>query len=113
MYVKILSAAVTGIDGQMIEVEVDLASGLPQMTIVGLPDNAIREATERVRAAIKNCGFQYPLGRITVNLAPADLRKEGSSFDLAIAIGILACSNQLSPTMFDSCVVLGELSLDG
>jgi magnesium chelatase family protein len=113
MYVKILSAAVTGIDGQIIEVEVDLANGLPQMTIVGLPDNAIREATERVRAAIKNSGFQYPLGRITVNLAPADLRKEGSAFDLAIAIGILACSGQLTPTLFDSCVVLGELSLDG
>lgn len=113
MYVKILSAAVTGIDGQIIEVEVDLASGLPQMTIVGLPDNAIREATERVRAAIKNSGYQYPLGRITVNLAPADLRKEGSAFDLAIAIGILACSGQLTPTLFDNCVVLGELSLDG
>ena len=113
MYVKILSAAVTGIDGQIIEVEVDLASGLPQMTIVGLPDNAIREATERVRAAIKNCGFQYPLGRITVNLAPADLRKEGSAFDLAIAIGILACSGQLKPNTFDHCIVLGELSLDG
>ncbi|MEX2415294.1 MAG: YifB family Mg chelatase-like AAA ATPase [Paenibacillaceae bacterium] len=113
MYVKILSAAVTGIDGQIIEVEVDLASGLPQMTIVGLPDNAIREATERVRAAIRNCGFQYPLGRITVNLAPADLRKEGSAFDLAIAIGILACSGQLAHNVFDNCVVLGELSLDG
>jgi magnesium chelatase family protein len=113
MYVKILSAAVTGIDGQIIEVEVDLANGLPQMTIVGLPDNAIREATERVRAALKNSGFQYPLGRITVNLAPADLRKEGSAFDLAIATGILACSGQLSPDLFDSCVVLGELSLDG
>lgn len=113
MYVKILSAAVTGIDGQIIEVEVDLASGLPQMTIVGLPDNAIREATERVRAAIKNCEYQYPLGRITVNLAPADLRKEGSAFDLAIAIGILACSGQLAHTVFDNCVVLGELSLDG
>ena len=113
MYAKILSAAVTGIDGQIIEVEVDLASGLPQMTIVGLPDNAIREATERVRAAVKNCGFQYPLGRITVNLAPADLRKEGSAFDLAIAIGILACSGQLKHETFDHCIVLGELSLDG
>jgi len=113
MYVKILSATVTGIDGQIIEVEVDLASGLPQMTIVGLPDNAIREATERVRAAIKNSGYQYPLGRITVNLAPADLRKEGSAFDLAIAIGILACSGQLAHNVFNNCVVLGELSLDG
>lgn len=113
MYVKILCATVTGIDGQIIEVEVDLASGLPQMTIVGLPDNAIREATERVRAAIKNCGYQYPLGRITVNLAPADLRKEGSAFDLAIAIGILACSGQLTNVVFENCIVLGELSLDG
>jgi magnesium chelatase family protein len=113
MYVKVLSAAVTGIDGQIIEVEVDLASGLPQMTIVGLPDNAIREATERVRAAIRNSGFVYPLGRITVNLAPADLRKEGSAFDLAIAMGILACSGQLTHAIFEQCVVLGELSLDG
>lgn len=113
MYAKVYSAAVTGIDGQMIEVEVDVAGGLPQMTIVGLPDNAIRESTERVRAALKNSGFEFPLGRITVNLAPADLRKEGSAFDFAIAIGILACSGQMQLSDIDGCVVIGELSLDG
>lgn len=94
MYGKLHSACLYGIDGVLIEVETDLSNGLPQTSIIGLPDSAIREAVERVRAAIKNCGYQYPLQRITINLAPADLRKEGSSFDLAIAIGLLMTSGQ-------------------
>src|SRR5690606_31106006 len=111
MYAKVLSAAVSGIDGRMIEVEADVASGLRQITIVGLPDSSIRESTERVRTAIRNCGFEFPLSRVTVNLAPADLRKEGSSYDLAIAIGILLGSGQLRPAELLAELYIGELSL--
>lgn len=92
MYGKMFSACLYGIEGVMIGVEIDLANGLPQTNIIGLPDSAIREAVERVRAAVKNCGYRYPQQRITINLAPADLRKEGSAFDLAIALGILITS---------------------
>jgi len=112
MYGKVLSACLQGIDGRLIEVELDIANGLPQVTIVGLPDPAIRESIERVRAAIKNCGFSFPLGRITVNLAPADLRKEGSSFDLAIAVGILLTSGQVNIEVART-LIIGELALDG
>lgn len=113
MYGKIHSACLYGIDGVLIEVETDLSNGLPQTSIIGLPDSAIREAVERVRAAIKNCGFQYPLQRITINLAPADLRKEGSSFDLAIAVGLLVTSGQLVLPPQERTLILGELALDG
>lgn len=113
MYAKVLSAAVNGIDGRLIEVEADVTSGLPQITIVGLPDSSIRESTERVRTAIRNSGFEFPLSRVTVNLAPADLRKEGSSFDLAIAIGILLGSGQLRASELVADLYIGELSLDG
>lgn len=85
----------------------------PQVNVVGLPDPAVRESVERVRAAVKNCGFKFPMERITVNLAPADLRKEGTAFDLAIAVGILSASGQLSPDPFDAALVLGELALNG
>ena len=95
MYGKVMSACLQGIEGQTIEVEVDISSGLPQINLVGLPDSAIRESVERVRSSIKNCGFTFPMDRITVNLAPADLRKEGSSFDLAIAVGILITTGQV------------------
>jgi magnesium chelatase family protein len=97
----------------MIGVEIDLANGLPQTNIIGLPDSAIREAVERVRAAIKNCGYRYPQQRITINLAPADLRKEGSSFDLAIALGILITSGQLLMPSAHEVLFIGELALDG
>ncbi len=109
---KVRAAAVVGIDAQEVEVEVDISSGLPSMTIVGLPDTAVQEARERVRAAIRNSGYVFPVRRITVNLAPADLRKEGPAYDLPIAIGILLSSEQLS---FDAlqALFLGELSLDG
>lgn len=113
MYGKLHSACLYGIDGVLIEVETDLSNGLPQTSIIGLPDSAIREAVERVRAAIKNCGYQYPLQRITINLAPADLRKEGSSFDLAIAIGLLMTSGQLVLPPQERTLVVGELALDG
>lgn len=113
MYGKLHSACLYGIDGVMIQVEVDLSNGLPQTSIIGLPDSSIRESVERVRAAIKNCGFIYPMQRVTVNLAPADLRKEGSSFDLAIALGILITSEQLSFTSSERLIMIGELALDG
>ncbi|PZE22469.1 YifB family Mg chelatase-like AAA ATPase [Paenibacillus xerothermodurans] len=113
MYGKVLSACLHGVDGKLVEVEVDLSNGLPQMNIVGLPDSAVKESIERVRAAVKNCGYAFPLQRITVNLAPADVRKEGSAFDLAIAVGILATSEQLNLAEADRTLILGELSLDG
>ena len=113
MYMQICSGSVYGVEGRMIAVEVDISSGLPQVNVVGLPDPAVRESVERVRAAVKNCGFAFPMERITVNLAPADLRKEGTAFDLAIAAGILAASNQLRSALFQDFLVLGELALNG
>lgn len=113
VYGKVKSACLQGIEGQLIEVEVDISSGLPQINLVGLPDSAIRESVERVRSAIKNCGFSFPMDRITVNLAPADLRKEGSSFDLAIAVGILVASGQTAMRQWERTLLLGELALDG
>jgi magnesium chelatase family protein len=113
MFGKVYSACIHGIEGQMIEVEVDISNGLPQTAIVGLPDSAVRESMERVRAAIKNCGLTFPLARVTVNLAPADVRKEGASFDLAIAAGILAASGQLSDIVTPFTLLVGELSLEG
>ncbi|MFC5532436.1 YifB family Mg chelatase-like AAA ATPase [Cohnella yongneupensis] len=113
MYVKLLSASVLGVEGRFIEVEVDICSGLPQVSVVGLPDSAVRESVERVRAAIKNGGMKFPMDRITINLAPADLRKEGSAFDLAIAAGILCASGQVDPALLEHTLFIGELSLNG
>ncbi|WP_342478322.1 YifB family Mg chelatase-like AAA ATPase [Paenibacillus sp. FSL H7-0350] len=113
MYGKMHSACLYGIEGVMIGVEVDLANGLPQTIIIGLPDSAVREAVERVRAAVKNCGYSYPQQRVTINLAPADLRKEGSAFDLAIALGILTTSGQLVMPEAGQMLLIGELALDG
>ena len=112
MLAKVLSCAVVGLEGAIVEVEVDLSPGLPAFTIVGLPDTAVQEAKERVRAAIKNSGFIFPAKRITVNLAPADLKKEGPAYDLPIAVGILLCSGQVTADL-SQAVFLGELSLDG
>jgi len=110
---KVLSSTIVGLDALPVEVEVDIASqGLPSFTIVGLPDKAVEEAKERVRSAIKNSGAEFPARRITVNLAPADLPKEGPSFDLPIAIGILIASGQVEADL-SKILVLGELSLDG
>lgn len=113
MYGKVKSCCTVGIEGQLVDVEVDISNGIPAFHIVGLPDSSVRESLERVRVAIRNCGFDFPLKRITINLAPADLRKEGSAFDLAIAVGILITSGQLHMQSSEDVVVLGELALDG
>ena len=114
MLSRVFTCAILGIKGIPLNVEVDLADGLPAFDIIGLPDASVREAKERVRAAIRNSGYQLPYSRITVNLAPADLKKEGSSFDLAIAVGLLAATGQI-PTSdsLQQAVFAGELSLDG
>ncbi|MBA4494694.1 YifB family Mg chelatase-like AAA ATPase [Paenactinomyces guangxiensis] len=113
MFAKLYSASVLGIDGFLVEVEVDISNGLPVFDIVGLPDSAVREARERVRAAVKNSGTNFPLQRITTNLAPADVKKEGSGFDLAIAIGVLTASGQCKVESPEQIVLVGELALDG
>lgn len=113
MLAKIEAAAVLGIDGYLVDVEVDISLGLPSFTIVGLPTAVVREAKERVTAAIKNAGYQFPPRRVTVNLAPADVRKEGPMFDLPIALGILAATGDLPLAGLRRVVVAGELSLDG
>lgn len=113
MLSKVFSATTIGIEAREIEVEVDIASGLPQVTIVGLPDIAIRESRDRVRAAIKNSQFKYPSKKITVNLAPCDIKKEGPCFDLPIAIGVLVASEQIAYKNIKDFVFLGELALNG
>src|SRR5215813_5076040 len=114
MLAMVRSCAIIGLDGALVEVEVDMTNGLAAFMIVGLPDAAVNEAKERVRAAIKNSACLFPFKRITVNLAPADLRKEGPVYDLPIAIGILLASEQISPVSHvEESLFLGELSLDG
>ena len=113
MLASLRSAAVLGIDAYPVQIEVDVSFGLPHFTMVGLPDATVRESRDRVRSAIRNSGFEFPPHRITVNLAPADVRKAGSSFDLPIALGLLATSGPLTRRAIDDTVVLGELSLDG
>lgn len=112
MLAKVLSCAVVGLEGCIVEVEIDISPGLPAFNIVGLPDTAVQEAKERVRAAIKNSGLYFPAKRITVNLAPADMKKEGPAYDLPIAVGILICSGQIQADAAGTAF-LGELSLDG
>lgn len=113
MFSKVFSAAVLGIEGYIVEVESHMEQGLPAFSTVGLPDGAVRESKERVNAAIKNSGFFLPTKRITVNLAPADIRKEGSAFDLPMALGLMAASGQLPQEALRNAVILGELALDG
>lgn len=113
MLAAIASAAVAGIDAYHVLVEVDVAAGLPQWTIVGLPAGAVKESRERVSAALVNSGFQVPPRRVTINLAPADTRKDGTAFDLPIALGILVATGQLCDAATHAVVVLGELGLDG
>jgi magnesium chelatase family protein len=113
MLATILSSALQGIDATLVEVEVDVGRGLPQLQIVGLPQAAVRESRERVRSAIRNSGYEFPAERITINLAPADLRKEGSAYDLPIALGLLTASGTLARERLVGWVTLGELSLDG
>lgn len=113
MLASVLSCGLTGIDGFSVTAEINLATGMPMFEIVGLPDASVKEARERVRAALKNSGFSFPSGRITVNLAPADLKKEGPAYDLPIALGLLACAGSVDPDRLRDVCVIGELSLDG
>ncbi len=113
MLAKVLSATLLGIEGALVDVEVDISNGLPSFTIVGLPDQAVQESRERIRSAIKNSEFNFPVKRITVNLAPADIKKEGPAFDLPIAIGILMASECIVSQLDSSFLIVGELSLDG
>jgi magnesium chelatase family protein len=113
MLSKVWSASLIGIDAVKVGVEVDVATGLPGIVVVGLPDTAVQESKERVRTAIKNAGYVFPMRRIVINLAPADLRKEGPSFDLPISVGLLAASEQIDTVLLEDHLFLGEVSLDG
>jgi len=113
MFSKTLSGATYGVNARIVRVETHIQPAIFSFAVVGLPDSVVKESRNRVYAAIKTSGFRFPHTRITVNLAPADIRKEGSSYDLPIAIGILAATGQISATLLDSYVILGELALDG
>ncbi|WP_337957166.1 YifB family Mg chelatase-like AAA ATPase [Tepidanaerobacter acetatoxydans] len=113
MLAQVKSCSIYGLESFLVDVEVDISSGLPAFDIVGLPDIAVRESRERVRAAIKNQEFNFPIKRITLNLAPADIRKEGPHFDLPIALGVLAATEQMPSDTLNEYAVIGELSLDG
>ena len=113
MLARVWSASIVGIDAVKVGVEVDVSGGLPGIVVVGLPDAAVQESRERVKAALKNAGFAFPMRRIVINLTPADLRKEGPSFDLPISVGILAASEQVSAELLGDYLFLGEVSLDG
>lgn len=113
MLARVWSASLIGIEAVKVGVEVDVSGGLPGIVIVGLPDAAVQESKERVKAALRNSGLAFPMRRIVINLTPADLRKEGPSFDLPISIGILAASDQIDPQLLGDFLFLGEVSLDG
>src|SRR4051812_44319645 len=113
MLAKVESACLIGMEAARVHVEVNLAKGLPSFSIVGLPDTSVREARDRVVAAVRNSGFEFPSRRVTVNLAPADFKKEGAYFDLAIGVGVLMASEAIAPARWPRCIWLGELALDG
>lgn len=113
MFAKVYSYGISSLDAYQVTIEVDVSAGMPNTIIVGLPDNAVRESKERVRAAIRNSGYQYKPQRVTINLSPANIAKEGPSFDLAIALGYLAATGQIDTTRIAEYIILGELSLDG
>ncbi|MBN2283790.1 MAG: YifB family Mg chelatase-like AAA ATPase [Deltaproteobacteria bacterium] len=113
MIVRITSSTIIGIDSFPVDVEVDIACGLPHFSTVGLPDMAVRESKDRIRSAIRNSGYRFPQDRVTINLAPADIKKEGAGFDLPIAVGILAVEEIVKPAKLRDFMILGELSLDG
>src|SRR5450756_2089046 len=113
MIVKIFGSSVIGIEAYLIDVEVDTSPGLPQFSTVGLPDSSVRESRDRIKAAVKNSGYPFPRHHVTVNLAPADIKKEGTGFDLPIAAGILAAEGVVGPDMLHDYILLGELSLNG
>lgn len=107
------SMSLMGLDGYLVEVQVDISAGIPSWDIVGLPDTSVKEAKERVRTAIRNSGYDILSRKIVVNLAPADIKKEGSFFDLPIAVGILMCNEEIEPKLKENVILIGELSLDG
>ncbi len=113
MLAKAISGALKGVDAYLVSVEVDLAPGLPAFSVVGLPEAAVKESRDRVRAALKNSGYQFPANRITINLAPADVRKEGTGFDLPVAVALLAAQGLIPPERLERFLLFGELSLDG
>lgn len=113
MLARVYSSAILGIDAYRLDVEIDLAQGMPAFATVGLPEGAVKESKDRIRAAVKNSGYVFPLKRITVNLAPADIRKEGSALDLPMSVGILAATGQISKERLGEFLILGELALDG
>src|ERR1700740_2743517 len=115
MLFKTLSASVYGIDAYPVQVEVDVGSArMNDFNVVGLPDNAVKESRERIKSALRNCGYEFPYGQgVTINLAPADVRKEGSAFDLPMALGLVGCMGHFFGKVPNGCMFLGELSLDG
>ncbi len=113
MLARVWSASIVGIDAIKVGVEVDVSGGLPGIVVLGLPDSAVQESRERVKATLKNAGFAFPMRKIVINLTPADLRKEGPSFDLPISVGILAASEQVNADLLGDYLFLGEVSLDG
>ena len=113
MFIKVQSMSVIGMESYPVTVEVDVSQGLPQFATVGLPDASVKESRDRIKAAIKNSGYAFPRDHVTVNLAPADIRKEGTGFDLPIAVGILAAEELIGEAALDGCLFIGELSLDG
>ena len=112
MFAKLNSMGIFGMDAYPVSVETDLSQGLPSFDVVGLPDASVRESRERVRAAMKNCGLDFPVSRITINLAPADIRKEGPIYDLPFLLALLLATGQIDSSL-DGCVFVGELSLSG
>src|SRR5512133_303276 len=113
MLARVISGALVGIDAYPVEVEVDIAQGLPQFSTVGLPEGAVKERKDRVKSAIKNSGYEFPARRITINLAPADIRKDGAAFDLPMAIGILVAMGVIPQKAASRYLFMGEVSLDG
>lgn len=113
MLARVWSSSLVGIDAVKVGVEIDVSGGLPGIVVVGLPDTAVQESRERVKAALKNAGYSFPTRKIVINLTPADLRKEGPSFDLPISVGIMAASEQVSAELLGDYLFLGEVSLDG
>ncbi|PLZ53061.1 magnesium chelatase domain-containing protein, partial [Fischerella thermalis] len=113
MLARVWSGAIVGIDAVKVGVEVDVSGGLPGIVVLGLPDAAVQESKERVKATLKNSGFAFPMRKIVINLTPADLRKEGPCFDLPISVGVLAASEQVNTELLENYLFLGEVSLDG
>ena len=113
MVSQVISGTTVGINGHKIVIETDIAGGLPAIIMVGLPDAAINEARERIKGAFRNSGIEFPIHKIVINLAPADLKKEGSGYDLPMAVGILAANGNIDNTKLDATAFMGELSLDG